>query len=1832
MSNFQVSNIAGLCTFDNSPGINPTIYVNDHITISGINTGPGNITGYDNYTATVTEIFSDGTNVTLTVSNLSGPAFPVGGRIEVAGVTPGDYNGDFTTTGSTANTVTYISSTPATGFSIISASGTGATATLTFATQTTPPFSIGSTINVSGVTPSDFNGSYVVTGCTTNSVSYASNLIINGTGGFVNGTLGSSGLVTGITVYDYYVIDSSGSGFVLSETLGGAPVTSTTGLMTGITATVIYSTVDNVIVWSPTGEYVKGEISATGNLTADGSLVIGGNISGGGSLSVPGDISGGGNLYVPGNITAPGADTQIVYNNNGNLAAGTGLTFDYTTGAFSAAGNISSGGYLFGNGSQLTDVAAQTATAITNGNTQVYAYLDGNVAANISGVPNVIVWAPDGEYITGNLSVSGEIYGNGNLIINNISSGGNITSVGNIITQASISASGNIVANGNILAQGNITAAGNVVAEADVTAQGNVHAIANIYVGANAYITQNAYITGDLVVTGNTKSPGLNTQILYNDTGNIAGNSAFTFNPISNVLFVNGNITANTGSYFIGNGSQLTGVAATTATAITNGNTQVYAALNGNVHANINDVANVIVWAPDGEYVTGNINASNNISAGGNITSQGNLSSYNITAGGKFTGDGSGITNIQGSQVVGPVLEASAAQTANYAGSAGTAGTVTDAAQGNITSLGVLDYLSVIGNITTQSYFIGNFIGNVSANIKSPGSNTQVIFNNSGLLGASPGFTFDQSSNILSVAGNIVGNGLYINKDATILGNLDVQGNVTFIDSNVVVTDDLYVVLANNQTSYNNIDGAGLEVGNAGTGSLTNWTYSTVANAWTTNVGISATANVTGGNIATSGVISASGNIQTTGNLTGGNIATSGVISALGNIQTTGNLTGGNIATSGTVSALGDVLTNGNVSAVGFVCAVGNVVGGNLITDGALSVAGNVTGGNVITSGTVSATGNITGGNLAASGTISALGDIQTTGNLTAAGFVCAVGNIVGGNLAASGTISAFGDLQTSGNVSAIGFVCAVGNVVGGNLITSGNISASGNIAGNYFFGNGSQLTGIITTVSNVINGNSNVNIDSANANVTISVSTIGNVAVFSPSGVSILGNISSNGNITSGGDISAVGNIVGNGLFINNDATILGNLNVQGNITFIDSNVIVTNDLYVQLANNQSTYANINGAGLQVGPNSAPLTNWTYNYPANSWTTNVGISASGNIAGNYFFGNGSQLTGIAVTDNITFSNTTISTSILNANIYLAPTGSGVVVIANTSGGATGIQLGSNTAGQFISNAVTLTSNTSVTNGIAELNQVLGKLVPPQPPTFGANTPISITSATTAARMCSSFTQPNNTTTGNKAVPAGTLVNVLRSSTYSTNSIANVGPGDNGTLTVLLNSNNAGTVNFNPEASPTANGVYSNLVITNNEDYHYANANIIYGFWYVFTSQATGSAPSGWNEIYLSDSVTSNTNTVGWYYDSATVAAPVFSSTTIAPSTTSLTYSSTIPHYNSGTVFSLAFNVNNLSGNMYPNNGNLLTNSTTAGGAFTAPATVSYSAAGITVPLTQNLYVGSGNASASTTANIISGFGSSNSGPNIVVTNSYASSTHTFSPANTVLYKTGTGTAIDESNIVIGSTIGSGSGNAYRIVNPGSGNTPVFTGSEAQFNSQTGPFYSYDATVVGSGTQGILKFDKTNYASGAYLPVGPNLTAQGSDQYFTFKFIRSSTSKFDIAITGTVAGVWVALPGSIFDTTQGSLGPTSGLNGWLTMSLPYGGAGAPGSNAANGGNGSDGCSLGSSIPLNTPISGSYTCTFGTVSSTNTATNEIYVRIRLTAGQSVTALSLQTASN
>lgn len=608
------------------------------------------------------------------------------------------------------------------------------------------------------------------------------------------------------------------------------------------------------------------------------------------------------------------------------------------------------------------------------------------------------------------------------------------------------------------------------------------------------------------------------------------------------------------------------------------------------------------------------------------------------------------------------------------------------------------------------------------------------------------------------------------------------------------------------------------------------------------------------------------------------------------------------------------------------------------------------------------------------------------------------------------------------------------------------------------------------------------------------------------------------------------------------------------------------------------------------------------------------------------------EVAGVITVGNVTISNIgNISAGNVNINNLAEPVANADATtkyyvdqaVGNVSADLIGnaIILGTPSAGNLISNAVTLTANTYVTDGLVQINTVLGKLVPPSPSNFPGGQTLTISSLS-SYRMAN-ITQTDNTPGANKSVAAGTTVtSVRRAATYATNTIATVGPGDAGTITAVRNGANVGNVTLNTNASPSANGTYGgNLVITNNFDYNSANANIAAGFWYVFSAAISGTAaPAGWNEVYIADSAVANTNTPSWYYDNSSPSTPSFTSTTmIPPGSPTLLYSSTIPFYTNVNQFAVGTTVANVSGNMYPTSNVLSTG--TAGGSFAAPASVNYNASNVG----SNTLNAFQSASFTTTATVTTGFGASATGPQLSVNNSYATGTLTLTTAlgNIVLYKSGTSTAIDEGNIVV-TAVGTGSGNAYRIINPGTGNTPTYTGSEAAFNSQSSTLQTYDATVVGSGVQGVLKHDQTNYSTG-YLPAGPNLSAgRTATQYFTFKFVRTTVSKFDITYAGTVAGMWVALPGSVIDSS-------SGANGWIDMSQAYAGSGYPGVNSP--GNGSDGCSVGGVVQLNTTVaSTSKTCTFGTVSSSSTATNEIYIRVALTSGQSVTGLSLKAATN
>jgi hypothetical protein len=119
--------------------------------------------------------------------------------------------------------------------------------------------------------------------------------------------------------------------------------------------------------------------------------------------------------------------------------------------------------------------------------------------------------------------------------------------------------------------------------------------------------------------------------------------------------------------------------------------------------------------------------------------------------------------------------------------------------------------------------------------------------------------------------------------------------------------------------------------------------------------------------------------------------------------------------------------------------------------------------------------------------TLSIAGTVAITGNLSVSGNATLSGNILGDRIQ-NGTTSI--DIQTiNGNANVtVGGVSNVAVLATTGAYVAGVVSATGNITGNYFVGNGSQLTGVAGTY-----GNANVvaNLAALGSNP---VSTTGNI------------------------------------------------------------------------------------------------------------------------------------------------------------------------------------------------------------------------------------------------------------------------------------------------------------------------------------------------------------------------------------------------------------------------------------------------------------------------------------------------------------------------------------------------------------------------------------------------------------------------------------------------------------------------------------------------------------------------------------------------------------------
>lgn len=282
-----------------SPGANMQVVFNDSGSMSAV---PG--------------LLFDKANTLLTIQgNISSDNLDITGDAAITGnigvnkvVASGNIQGSNVVTLGVVETQTGI--TTGANLAIASISGDGTYVTVGFAAQTTAPFRSGDTVTISGVSPSTFNGSYIVVLADTDSITYASTVTatasfagarIKGNGNTtINGILEvvgntSIGNISAVNSITGNTIQLSGALTALSANIANFNITSggnvsgnifTATLFSGSGANLTFINGANVTGYVPT--------STTANISKDIQLGSFSNITGVGtltSLTVGGDFS-----------------------------------------------------------------------------------------------------------------------------------------------------------------------------------------------------------------------------------------------------------------------------------------------------------------------------------------------------------------------------------------------------------------------------------------------------------------------------------------------------------------------------------------------------------------------------------------------------------------------------------------------------------------------------------------------------------------------------------------------------------------------------------------------------------------------------------------------------------------------------------------------------------------------------------------------------------------------------------------------------------------------------------------------------------------------------------------------------------------------------------------------------------------------------------------------------------------------------------------------------------------------------------------------------------------------------------------------------------------------------------------------------------------------------------------------------------------------------------------------------------------------------------------------------------------------------------------------------
>lgn len=1058
----------------------------------------------------------------------------------------------------------------------------------------------------------------------------------------------------------------------------------------------------NTIEELPAGSFLdlsQSGISNTGNISGSnvsltGVMTISGNITSANivpvanitySLGAPDQMWS--SVYVGGNtiylgslqLKDAGSNTFAVYESDG------------VTPADIAIGNISVG-------------------SINDGNTIIgIAGPDGNVFFTVDNAANVVVISPGGQYITGLLSVTGNITGG------NIGTAGNVTTGGILTdnyyyangqpfdTQQPSGNTGELQYNSN----GSFGASANLV-YTPLTNQFFVHS-GNIQannIQANSVITAQ-----DIELSGNID---FSSNLVISPSGNLstAGNIIAGSGLFNNGLSVVGNIDA-TGNLNVNNVTDLEVGYPLIFVGANNYSNLVDLGLIA--QANVDGIQQYFSWArnhTDGAwYLAGNIitkpdatiDFANSIPQAmkvGNITSFGNIDAY---AGIFSTASISG--NLDVAHI--DVNTANISQSLYATGVISTSGNIFGF---NIQANGNLD---VANNLQTTNN--GTFGGALTAN--SITSNTSLT-SNTLAISATGGIvsSLNPGANINYDLGNSTNRwaNLYLGGATLFLGDavLTSSGQALSVNGNII---------ANNFNTVGEMSASG----NVNAGNLI-----------TTGL-ITATANITGGNVLTTGLISATGNV-TAGNVNAGANVYATTHTGL-TVSVSGAITGGNITSNDYVSAVGNVkgaaadfgtgnITNGNLLASGLVSAGGNIIAVANISGGNVSTAGNVTAGGVLTDNLYYANGTPwdlqdpagsntqiqfnSNSNFGASANLtfdSATNIFQVTG------VSSTIGNVIGGNINTAGLITASGNVTggnvlTGGLVSASSTITSGANITGANLITGGLVTATGNITSTANVSAGNVLTTGLVSASGNITSASNVNGANVSATTIATAPSILGTVVSASANITG-GNINTAGLVSATGNVDALVSVVRNGDANpnqSNPSMIFGYAGTTQYPQFIHTRHNAGSGLYntIELYTSDGTQ---NGAfptnailGLSVSNGNVgigPTLNPAYT---------LDVSGTSRITGNVTGGNIETGGLISATGNITGGNLNAAGLSLSSNVLSALNStSAITTTANITGGnvltggvisATGNITGGNVSGTSITGSVVSASGT-ITGG-----------------------------------------------------------------------------------------------------------------------------------------------------------------------------------------------------------------------------------------------------------------------------------------------------------------------------------------------------------------------------------------------------------------------------------------------------------------------------------------------------------------------------------------------------